>query len=78
VEPDDAAALVDAGAAAGHVLGQGEQVAARMELRLVLDPHGAGDRERQGRLYDNDACRPASRAASASERMASRRSRDST
>jgi hypothetical protein len=38
---------VDVGPTASQVVGEGEQVAARMELRLILDADRARDGKRQ-------------------------------
>jgi len=47
VEPDDARSLEDLAAASGQVRGEAEQILPRVELRLFLDPYGAGNLERQ-------------------------------
>lgn len=47
LQPDDARELVDARAAPRHLLREGEQIAPRVELRLVFHADGAGHRERE-------------------------------
>ncbi len=42
VEPNDAAVLVHLSGLAGEVRGETQQIAARMELHLILDPQRAG------------------------------------
>lgn len=62
---------MEAAAARDDVLDESGQVREGVELGLVLDPDGAGDRVGQPVAVPNEASSPATRAASASARRAS-------